>query len=377
MNILILNWRDPNNPLSGGAERITLKYASFWVSQGHHVTWIANQFTGSSKTEEIEGVNIKRVGPVLRGSVFESIILYPCYLLNTIINTKKIIQKDQFDIVIDEIHGLPFFTPLYSRKRNILLVCEVAGTIWDRMFPFPINLIGKVIEKLLYFAYINTEIWAISDNTRIDILNINSDLDVKILPLGIEIDKRLIKEFAIQRKYQTPAVVFVARLVKMKGIESAIQTVSLVKEHLKNIKMYIIGSGSPEYIHYLQSIVREKELEANIEFLGHVSEEKKFEIMSQCHFLLHPSYKEGFGLTVLEAAMVGTPSIVRGGSSLDELIEEGKDGFIGYTNAEFAKLFINIYNQPGYPQLVAHAQEKAHRYEWDKILKNSHLITGI
>ena len=36
--ILILNWRYPKNPLSGGAEKVTLEHASSWVKKGMDVT---------------------------------------------------------------------------------------------------------------------------------------------------------------------------------------------------------------------------------------------------------------------------------------------------------------------------------------------------
>ena len=33
MNILILNWRDPKNPKSGGAEQVTMEHAKAWVKK--------------------------------------------------------------------------------------------------------------------------------------------------------------------------------------------------------------------------------------------------------------------------------------------------------------------------------------------------------
>src|SRR3990172_13031350 len=163
MNILILNWRDPKNPRSGGAEVVTEKYASYWAGQGHNLTWIANTFPGCNLSEETNNVKYLRVGPSLGYSVSGLMATYPVFLFNAIRQAKKIIRENKIDLVIDEIHGLPFFTPLYSKTRNAMLVCEVAGPIWDKMFPFPINILGKLTEKLIYYIYRNTETWAISN----------------------------------------------------------------------------------------------------------------------------------------------------------------------------------------------------------------------
>lgn len=77
-----------------------------------------------------------------------------------------IVRHQNINMVIDTIHGLPLFSPLYVRCRQVLWVCEVAGTIWDKMYPFPINWIGKILEKLVYILYRNSEIWAISESTK-------------------------------------------------------------------------------------------------------------------------------------------------------------------------------------------------------------------
>ena len=53
-----------------------------------------------------------------------------------------------------------------SKRRKVLWVCEVAGTIWDKMYPFPINHIGKFLERIVYLVYRNCEIWAISESTK-------------------------------------------------------------------------------------------------------------------------------------------------------------------------------------------------------------------
>ncbi|HVZ58658.1 MAG TPA: glycosyltransferase family 1 protein, partial [Patescibacteria group bacterium] len=98
MNILILNWRDPKNPKSGGAEIVTMEHAKFWVKNGHSVTWFTSCFAGSSNKENIDGISIVR-----RGNSFTTYLYAPFFYL---------LHRQDFDIVIDEIHGIPFFTPL-------------------------------------------------------------------------------------------------------------------------------------------------------------------------------------------------------------------------------------------------------------------------
>jgi len=197
MHILILNWRDPKSPLEGGAERFTQKYAEFWASQGNRVTWLTNSFFDTynvrcKNSETKNGVEYRRIGPILDGSLARYFLFYPIYLLHSMAFARSYIKKESVDLVIDEIHGLPFFTPLISSKRNVLLVCEVAGSIWDKMFPFPFNIIGKNLEKFVYGFYKNTEIWAISKTTQNNIVELLPKKNVAVINLGIDVNKEVL-----------------------------------------------------------------------------------------------------------------------------------------------------------------------------------------
>ncbi len=70
MRFLMLNWRDPKNPLSGGAERVSLGYLTALVERGHQVVWFANAFSGCESKEQINGIQVAfgGAGKVLRFS---------------------------------------------------------------------------------------------------------------------------------------------------------------------------------------------------------------------------------------------------------------------------------------------------------------------
>ncbi len=364
MNILILSWRDPSNPKSGGAEKVMLRYARYWIRLGHKVIWLGSRYDGLPIIENTSGLNIHRVGPQLQFyNTWTMLLTYPLFLLNNIWIGWGIVRHEHIDLVVDAIHGLPLFSPLYTRCRKVLWVCEVAGTIWDKMYPFPINLVGKLLEKIVYVIYQNSDIWAISESTKKDILKINTKLHVKIIPLGIDLAK-----FIPQEKFSFPSALFVARLVPMKGIESALTATKAISTRLPNFKLFVVGDGDSGYIQSLKEFIVINRLQKNVEFLGKISDQQRNNLYARCHFLIHPSFKEGFGLTVLEAAASGTPTIARKGSSMDELIENGKDGLLFEQDSQIAQLFIKYFKTPKYRQMQKNALDKSKRYDWTKIL---------
>jgi len=65
---------------------------------------------------------------------------------------------------------------------------------------------------------------------------------------------------------------------------------------------------------------------------------------------------------------MGTPTIARTGSSLDNLITHAHNGLIFTNNQNISNLFINYYSRQQYQKLQKGATKLATRYLWNKIL---------
>src|SRR3989344_7936207 len=101
MKILLLNWSDIKNPDSGVAEVLTHEIEKRWVAAGHEVTQFCSKFPGAKSHESVDGVTIIREGsPIIRDPhIPVHLAAYRWY---------KRHGQGVFDIVIDEIHGIPF-----------------------------------------------------------------------------------------------------------------------------------------------------------------------------------------------------------------------------------------------------------------------------
>ena len=329
------------------------------------MTWLSNSYPTSLAKEHLQGVTLLHVGPSLGYSVASLIFTYPLFLISAIVTALRLLRTENYDLVIDEVHGLPFFTPLYARSKAVLLVCEVAGSIWDKMYPFPVNRVGKLIERGLYlFVYRTTPIWAISRHTKADVLAINPKASVSILPLGTDT-----VPVPTLPKFRFPSAVFLARLVKMKGVETAITSVPKIVQSLPSFQLNLIGGGSQDYLNYLHQVVQDLGVAGHVNFLGPLSDQEKIKVLAQCHFLIHPSYKEGFGLTVLEAGLVGTPTIGRSGSSLDELIVHDSTGFLFSSDQQLPDLFTRGFAAANYHRLASRAKAHARKFYWSHVLR--------
>ncbi len=354
MNILILNWRDTKSPISGGAELVTLEHAKRWVAEGHKVTWFASRYPGLQKEEVIDGISIVR-----RGGALGVYIFAPFFYL---------FSGQKFDVVIDEIHGIPFFTPLYVKKPKIAFIHEVAGEIWDFMYPFPVNILGKLIEKFFFLFYKNTQFWTVSDSTKKDLETMGiPQKHITIIPNGLHIEK-----IGIVKKEENPTFIFVSRLVKMKGIERVLKAFEIIVQDTPKAKLWIVGTGKKDYVRFLKSKV--VHLGSTITFWGRVSEEKKLELMGKAHLLLHASVKEGWGLVVVEAASQGTPAVVYNVNGLRDVVKNGVTGIVLQQNSpeEMAKESLQLLQDTKtYKKYQENGLTFTKNLSWDKVATRS------
>lgn len=360
--ILILNWRDVRNPSSGGAEVLTHEVAKRWVALGNKVTQFSSNFDGALVKEEIDGVNIVRGGNPDTRYLFKSVHFQAfLYYLK---------HRHEFDILIDEVHGLPFFTPLYTRKRKVVLICEVAGKIWDTNFPFPFNKIGKFVERNYFRFYKKIPFLTISPSTQKDLEHFGvSKKNITVLPMGISLPKKLPN----LKKEKNPTLIFVGRIIKAKGVEDAIEVCNLLKEDFPSIKLWIIGRGEKNYENEIKNKIKKRSLSKNIAFLEFLPQEEKFKMIQKAHVLLAPSIKEGFGLTVPEAGIVGTPAIAYNVEGLKDIIQHMKNGIIvDISPIEMASAVRKmLLNRELYIKIQRGALNFARRLNWDNTAKEA------
>jgi glycosyltransferase involved in cell wall biosynthesis len=357
MNILILNWRDPKNPKSGGAEIVTLEHAKAWIKAGHKVTWFTSKFKNSKTEETIDGIRI------IRGGNFITVyLLAPIFYLFT---------KNKFDLVIDEIHGLPFFTPLYVRKPKVVLIHEVAGAIWDYMYPFPINVIGKFIEPLYFKLYSGIKFWTDADSTVDDLVKYGINRN-NCTAINCPIEHESLN--IVPDKEKVPTFIFVSRVVKMKGVEDVIKAFSEIQKELNEAQLWIVGDVDKNYIKELKKIIDSYSLNSKIKFFGRTDENTKFELLKKAHLLLHASVKEGWGLVVIEAASQATPSIVYNVAGLRDSVKNGETGIVLKNNSpeEMAKQAVNLFkDKVKYEKLQKNALVWAKSLTWGRATKQS------
>ncbi len=315
MNILLLNWRDPKNPRAGGAEYVTLEHAKAWVKQGHKVTWFASGFSAATQEDVVDGVAIVRRGNSI--SVFIHALFY--YFKN---------QKN-IDVIVDQVHGIPFFSVLYADKPVILFIHEVAGHIWRVMYTWSIWWIGQLLERMYLWMYRNTPVWTDAPSTAEELVRLGIPRRHCVaIPCPIANPVLGVRP----KKNTVPTFIFVGRLVRMKRVEDILTALKDIVHVLPKSQLWIVGEGDRAYTSWLVARAKSLGIYRHVTWYGRVSEKKKLALLRSSHVLLHASVKEGWGLVVLEAASQWTPSVVYRIPGLVDTVKDGKTGIVVSSN---------------------------------------------
>jgi glycosyltransferase involved in cell wall biosynthesis len=119
-------------------------------------------------------------------------------------------------------------------------------------------------------------------------------------------------------------VCFIGRIDREKNPHLAIE---LAINYGIKIKL----AGKIDYLgdDYFKTEVKKYLRHPLVEFLGEIDTRQTIKLVSRAKLNLHPTgFREPFGLTVLEAAYCGTPTMAIARGSMPELIEEGKTGLL-------------------------------------------------
>lgn len=298
MNILVFSWRDPKHPNRGGAEQVMHEHMKGWLKAGHKVTLFASRFSGSASEEVLDGVRVVRRGCQYLGVQVEGFKYYWMH-------------KKEIDLVIDQFHGIPFFTPLYVKQPVLAVLQEVAGKVWLKNdLPWPMNwligTIGYITEPLVFLLYKKIPFMVGSNSAREDLIKIGIlNKHITIVPHGVILPKKI----PPYHKEKVKTILFFGAVSKDKGIGDALEVFSLLNIRGK-YQFWIAGRVSEYYRQFIKQRAEELKISANLKtWLGFVSDEKKFELMKKAHVLINPSVKEGWGLVNIEANAMGTPVV--------------------------------------------------------------------
>jgi glycosyltransferase involved in cell wall biosynthesis len=354
VRLLLVNWQDRRNPQAGGAEVHLHEIFGRLAGAGAQVTLLASGWRGAPGRERVDGMDVHRTG-----SRHTFGVAAPLY-------HRRVLAGRGFDVVVEALNKVPVFSPLWAAAPVVLLVHHLFGATAFREASAPVAALTWLLERPLGRAYRGVPVEAISRSTADDLVARGIAPEaIRVVHPGIDLS--FFTPAEPPRREPVPTFLYLGRLKRYKGIDRLLRAAAMLRAEGVRVRLVIGGRGDWEP--RLRALAGELGVAGETEFCGFVSEDRKRELFRMAWANVFPSPKEGWGMTNIEAAACGTPSIASDSPGLRESVVHGRTGLLvphGDVEA-LAGAMRRVAADPGLRDALAEgAREFALGFGWDR-----------
>jgi glycosyltransferase involved in cell wall biosynthesis len=326
MKILFVNYEYP--PLGGGGGIAMMQIANE-LARRHEVHVLTSGRKGLKPIEHDEHLNltVHRVHVLGRSDrATASLVSMAAFLPAAIRRGTHLVASHKFD-VINTWFAIPSGIPgavISGRHKVPHVLTVIGGDIYDpskwysphRFYPTGLG-VKWVLRQADSHIAISTDI---AQRTH-DYFGF--DRPITVVPLGIAEPKfRPATREELGMDPSKKYVVAVGRLVRRKDYPTLFKAVRNLNRD--DVELVLLGDG-PER-NNLKALATSLGIGDRVHLKGFVSEEKKFQILSNCDLFTLISLHEGFGVVYLEAMYCGLPVIAADQGGQIDLLTDGETG---------------------------------------------------
>lgn len=353
LRILVVNWQDRKNPQAGGAEEHLHEIFGRLARRGHEVTLLVSGWPGAPPRARLDGMEIHRTGGRHTFS-----LAAPWYY-------RRRLGDGRFDVAVEDLNKVPLFTPAWTSLPVAPLVHHLFGATAFDEASLPVAAATWLLERAVPRVFRDHPMVAVSESTRADLGARGMDVSrIEVIPNGIDLEA-FAPDPAVAR-YAEPTVLYLGRLKRYKRVDLILKAVAALAGSRRAPRLLVGGKG--DHLPTLRTLAEDLGLGPRVEFLGFVPDELKLELFrrSWVHVLASP--KEGWGITNMEAAACGTPTVASDAPGLRDSVVDGRTGFLvphGDVDALADRIGALVRDDELRGRMGREARAFASRYSWE------------
>ena len=346
--IHMLAWRDLDDVEAGGSEVHAAEVARLWAEAGIEVVMRTSYAQGHPPKAKRDGYQvIRKAGRYLvfpRAAASEAAHRY-----------------GKRDALVEIWNGMPFFSPLWATGPRVVFLHHVHADMWKMVLPPNLARMGDTLERQVApRIYRGSRMITLSPSSKEEMLEIGfKDELVEIVPPGVDAHFR-----PGGTRSATPLIVGVGRLVPVKRFDRLIRAVVDARRSAPELELKIVGTG-PDRTD-LEALIEELDAGSFVHLAGRVSDEELVATYQSAWAVASASVREGWGMTLTEAAACGTPSVATRIPGHVDALAEGTSGLLADDQADLARQVARIAtDSPLRQRLTTGALEHAGHFTWD------------
>ncbi|WP_296885053.1 glycosyltransferase [uncultured Methanobrevibacter sp.] len=241
-----------------------------------------------------------------------------------------------------------------SKKTNCPYI-NTCHTSWEDFTSglIPTKILRRIISKRIVKKCYNESYGIIAPSEKMIsyLKKININLPTYIIPTGIDLERfnqKLSPEKENKLKSElnlndnSKILVYLGRIAKEKNIEELIEFLPDLILKDKDIILLICGEG-PD-LNHLKNKITKMGMQKHVRFTGVIHPKETYKYYKLGKIFVSASTCETQGITYIEALASSLPIVCRYDESLDDVIENGYNGFTYTNKQEYIDHILKILN---------------------------------
>lgn len=324
------------------------------AARGHDVTLLVSGWPGAPARAELDGMHVHRTG-----GRYSFSLAGPRYY-------RSRLSRQRFDVMVEDLNKVPLFTPLWYRDALVLLVHHLFGATAFREAGLPLATATWLLERPLGRVYRDVPTEAVSVSTAQDLVRRGLRREqIEVIENGVDLGF-FTQDPGVPR-FSDPTILYLGRLKKYKGVDLILRALARLRD--EGVPGRLIVAGTGDFTEPLWRLRDALGLQDRVEMPGFVSEEEKRRLFRRAWVHVLTSPKEGWGISNLEAAACGTPTVASDAPGLRDSVVDGETGFLvphGDVAALAARLRLLIEDAPARERMGRAARAFARRFTWER-----------
>jgi glycosyltransferase involved in cell wall biosynthesis len=239
---------------------------------------------------------------------------------------RRVLNPQGFQVAVEDLNKVPLFLHAWASAPVVLLVHHLFGTTAFKEASFPVAAATWLLERPIPMAYRGVPVLTVSKSTSEDLFERGLRGEAAaVIHNGVYLDR--LAPGPEGGRFESPTILYLGRLKRYKGVDLLIRAVGYLKETGDlSVRLLVAGKGDDEP--RLRSLATSLGVGDLVRFLGYVSEEEKVELFQRAWIHALTSPKEGWGISILEAAACGTPTVASRSPGLRDAVLDGETGVL-------------------------------------------------
>ena len=359
-------------PHSGGAVVVATEIANNLAKLGHQVTVLTPDLPQSGQRYEPEMNSRVRVIRVETPSKTNLKIAARRCKSNLEKKGKELGRKEKFDFVLTIFHPfhlVPNAAISCANTLGIPSIIKVDDAVYEKSYG--IKSLQRKIEKIISTRSLSKASKVLVSNIPTkEIMKSYYKIDeekISIVPNGVDLS------FFKTYNRNPKKIVFSGVMYHHRGLDVLLDAAPKIVKEIPETKLVLLGDG-PE-MKKLKEIVRQKNLESNIEFKGWIDRKDIPEHLSNASIGIGPLKRttvteNALPIKVLEYMASSLPILAKTGTLPEDVLENNENGWFIENSSELSEKIIKLEQNPELVEKMGiKSLNMVQKFSWERIVK--------